>query len=200
MFLKKLEQTEKDFGGETKSNALAKNWFSDLKKASSKTKNLELNPKQLIPGKIYNFKYNPITKGSLWYYDKEPLVICLNKTNTTNLYDCINLNFLPKKIKWLFISKLRDELNTFFNDRIISNPFDAKLQKGVLIPETLLIYFKQFGINFAKRSYYINNMKESYSFCYEDWDKVLMLNTFDLEGITESHLDKLYFNYLKNNI
>lgn len=196
MFKSELKDQQSNFGGGIKAPKKAEEWFDEQKKGSSRSKNVIKWTKKLHPGKLYTFKYNPLYKEELWYFDKEPLVIIISETNTSNLFLGINLNYLPKKIKWQIVSKIRDNLN--YEDRIKSKPFNAQAQKPVLIPDTLLRQFKKFGLQFAIRSYYLNRIKDCYCFCYEDWSKGLLLNTLDIYGITEKHVEKLFYQNLKN--
>lgn len=196
MFKSILKDQERNFGGTNKSAKIADDWFEEQKKGSNKFKNVVKWKSKLQPGKLYTFKYNPLYKEALWYFDKEPLIISLGESDTQNLFYGINLNYLPKKVKWNITSLIRDKFN--YKDKIKYKPFDAHSQKPVVISDIFLRKLKKFGLHFAYRSYYLNRIKDCYCICYEDWPKALMLNTLNIHGITEKHVEKLFFQKLKN--
>ena len=195
MFISKLKKSEINFGGSSKSKEESYQWFKNQKKGSSKFKNISKYSGVLQSGKLYSFNYYPMQKD-LQYYDSKPLIISLGPTQNPFLCRGINLNYLPKKIKWNVISAIRDKLESKFNDREISNPFDSINQKDILIPKTILKSLEKIGINFAIRMYYINRIKNNFVFCFEDWDKASHLQTLELYGITKNKMEKFFYKQL----
>ena len=72
---------------------------------------LEANSK--FTGKMYMFRYVPLTKDKLPYYDEFPLVFILKPSRTGFLG--MNLHYLPPKWRIVFLQRM-DQLRT--NDRL----------------------------------------------------------------------------------
>lgn len=84
--------------------------FDELKKMSKRLIFLNENrvPKDLIiPGNIYYFRYNPVGRAKMEYWDRTPCIICLGKFKggfyglNLNLLDPIRRFLLMKKIPFI---------------------------------------------------------------------------------------------------
>lgn len=180
---KELDRVLLEFGGEQKSYNNAKQWFEDIGK-NNKTKNVQLTNFLQI-GKLYKFEYN----CNEILYDTTPLIVCVGYNKDYDLYNGINLNFLPKEVSNKFVSIIRTVLYSSYNDSIKSKPYNAIEQTPINIPDIILkSLYKSLGVDFAFRNYKLNNMKNINVICFEDWSKMIFLREYNFNTSINENL------------
>lgn len=168
---------------------------------------------KFIPGKIYTFFYDPLTKDKLSYYDIRPIILC-NKVFTAKKTDNyivsgINLNFLPEKVR----VKLLDSFYEEFEDEI-NKSYDMGGEGRVNVNVREIIEFfddwqevlKYFGIakgigyQFAYRNYIIKRIELLRYVEYQHWEMIPLLKTENIIGETPEKIYTLYWKKLMDNI
>lgn len=184
-------------GGMTKTKKLVQEWFNDIKDDKNATNVQEIRMK-LLPGHIYTFKYDPVHKLTLPFYDKAPLILHLGTiiTKEKKMLDVgINLNFFPYNTKIWLIEKIlkayKKPIYTILNRK--NKTKDAKKEKHLTNFNYIEVCKKLLKdkANFFIRSYYPSHRKKTYIFSYEEWLKIIFMpqkyNEIVKEPITEIH-------------
>jgi len=167
----------------------------DKGKRSALETNIQPQAGFLEPGKIYTFRYNPLRPDNLSYYDRNPLVLIIDKRklNDGSIIDIgINLNFLPEQAKTALIDKLKYAYGLYIKGNTFILPNNANNQKQ--LPINWFIAKRLLGKagKFALRSYYPNRRSQTYAFSYEKWVDLMFLNIEDIEGASLNQIYKLY--------
>lgn len=166
--------------------------------------------KFLIPGRLYTFKYDPLYKDKLDFYDTRPVILCfknyIHPTTGNNLQLGINLNFIPSDMR-LFV--LEAIWKVF--EKMIKQDLAGRKPKEGSIPNRqkllftdnydvygLLDYILQTigktGWKFAIRQYIFERISNLKWIDYIDWGYIPLLRAKDLIGISERELAKLYWS------
>lgn len=176
---------------------IGKYWNGNTKhgKPQETTKGL----KNLIPGKIYTFNYDPKHADELDFYDTQPVMLCLGQRILEDggvLQLGINLNFIPFKLR----QGLLDIVYKKFRGIIFDNLND--LERGSTTSQRALpinyakatLLLEGTGFEFAIRSYYRSRMSKLKVVDYEDWHKILLIDTERIVGDTIVNI----YNYYNN--
>lgn len=135
---------------------------------------------RFVPGKIYVFKYQPITEKLAWF-DQNPVVLAIERNEDNDLG--INLNLLPIKVK----ERLLDDLYVRLNKQIInaSKKENATQQAPLKITYIgMQTYLKRFGYDFAIRQYKPMQKIKQAVVTYESWPKIALCDFISLNGTT----------------
>lgn len=153
----------------------------------------------LQQGKIYIYRYDPKTKDTLQFYDRNPMVLSLgqlrNKGEEGILDFGINLHFIPKQLR----EKLLDivyKVNKATIEKEIDTSMRSEAKDQKPLSQVDYNNFQRFlsgyGFEFAFRSYYKNRRKNVYVIPYEDWHKTLFL---DQEDIVGASIQQIYSDF-----
>lgn len=162
--------------------------------------------KKLIPGGIYTFNYDPISKDILDFYDKRPIIISLKSDfskNTNNWIETgINLNFLPYREKIQTLDVLYTAYSKKIEDNIDREEEDPErlffLEKDYMkILNSLIYKIAKTEYKFAIRNYIFTRMKNKSKIEYEDWGLVPLINSETLMGLSLNEVHKEYKNFKK---
>lgn len=150
--------------------------------------------KDLIPGKIYTYDYDPKYKDRMAYYDGRPIMLCLKTKNEdiNNLLLGLNFNFIPREVKHFMISSLWDtysRLIEFNQTKIDKN--QSKQQKQIFtqsydymqVLDNIWEYFQKTDYKFALRSYMYDRMSNIKEIEYSDWGFIPIITSKDMTGL-----------------
>lgn len=181
--------------------------FSTSERVSAKT------TRQFVPGKIYTFRYDPIHKDILDYYDKQPIIlVCgqwLAPTTGNQIVTGINLNFLPEveRVNTLeyYYQSVKSDLDKAYKETEKTNKISF-IKRALLVLQDLVQIFNIFGkagkigYQYAMRNYIIGgNMKNVSLVEYDDWQYIPFIQTKDIVGASLGEIHKAY-NDNKNNL
>jgi hypothetical protein len=183
-------------------------------KPTPKLKQRQVNSfKQLFPGRIYTFKYKPLYKDVLDYYDKRPIILAVDSFNAktgNNITVGINLNFIPNRVrlnmlevlfksfKRLIDNDLRKRKNDKYNG-LPSYLFSSNYDYFGIIDYIFQSIVKS-GYKYAIRSYIFTRMNNVSFIEYEDWGLIPLIESSDIVGSTTSEIHSAYWKKsLKSN-
>lgn len=168
----------------------------------------------LEPGKIYVFKYLPLYKNELDYWDKHPIVLALGNVQGANGKICMGLNisWYPPDARKYIVEQIRKMYAASYKAAILQNGNKAIAQKSVTLDlYALKTALDSLGFSFAIRQYIPSRMQSpKVCICYEDWDKAVKLDQpkiFPELQINNPHYSlsniylefKNYVKYQRNN-
>lgn len=178
-------------------------------KPTPKLKQKQVNTfKQLFPGRIYTFKYNPLYKDSLDYYDRRPIILAVKsfnaKTTKNNITVGINLNFIPNKVRLNMLQVLFRSFKQIIdtdvrkrqNDNYSGLPtflFSPTYDYYGLIQYMFETIVKS-GYKYAIRSYIFTRMNNISFIEYEDWGLIPLIESVDINGASTSEIHSAYWN------
>lgn len=161
---------------------------------------------RFIPGNIYTFEYSPVTRASLDFFDRRPVVLSLRtwmpKGTTNQIEQCLNLNLLPPKVRvqclesiYRMYSGIVDSNYRSLSKDVYSGikplfPSDPEVMWKLLT--AILENVRKINFHFAIRNYYFRQMKGPKIIEFSDWGAVCHLETKDLVGVS---LPKVYSMY-----
>lgn len=193
-FKKLVNERSRELGGLNNASKLV---YEDFKKAEDSllNKNVETYSKMLLPGKIFSFKYYPIHKDVLSYYDKHPVVLSVGRRKVASgrILDLgINMNFLPFKAKVALIDTLSRAYKGFIKRGKFLNSNNASSQGSLPINWEIAKRLLGPYANFALRSYYIDRRTSTVVYSYEKWVDLMFLDVKEIEGASLASIYKLY--------
>lgn len=188
---------EKKYGGRQKAAQYAYDWFHETLQDRDSTYVEPVSGQNLTWGKLYHFRYDPVTRDRLAYFDKSPMVISLGQNNK-GLEVGININFLPKVVRYWMVGEIFRVYEKSFISASDGNRWRrANEQDEVQIDYQLLeANLGKWGLGHCVRQYYYNKMSDVSVICYEDWIRGVMINWNDYEGIQENDIKTLYEQYV----
>lgn len=166
------------------------------------------NIKLFIPGKIYTFQYNPITKDVLDYYDRRPIILVCGQwvaeSTGNTIVTGINLNFLPEvaRVNTLeyYYQSVKDDLDVAYKQTEKTGQVTfIKRALAVLqdVVKLVNVFNKsgQIGYQFAMRNYIVSSatMRQNVLVEYDDWEWIPFVQTRDVVG---KSLGEIYREYL----
>lgn len=165
------------------------------------------NFKRFIPGRIYTFKYDPIEKDILDFYDTRPIILVhgVFKAETGHDIVCgVNLNFLPEQIKAqvleLYWRVVKDDIARA-EKKVNSSGSLSIIQRAITFLKDWLGTLKIFndvghiGYQFAYRNYIIDatRMKGVTIIEFEDWEYVPFFIPKEIKKIGLAKIYQIYF-------
>jgi len=161
---------------------------------------------KFIPGKIYTYKYDPLYKDVLDFYDTRPIVLVnrVFKAETTGnqILSGINLNFLPEQIR---VATLERFYRLFIDDIEKSEQY-AKEGKIYLNLNKIIAFFKSWktvlsvfngsaniGYQYAYRNYIISRIQNLRYIEYQHWELIPFLNPKEIIGASPEEIYNKYW-------
>lgn len=165
-------------------------------------KYMEMRMRAFHPAKFYYYKYDPITKDKLAFYDREPLMFSMGQKFTKEgkmLELGINFHFIPERMRRLILDMTFDyfQSDIQYNYKLIT---EGKVSSQRVIDfmsryDVFKKYLIETGWMFAIRSYYPKQMKTPPKIVsYEDWHKII---TLDSQMIVGAAPKQIYDEYYK---
>jgi hypothetical protein len=162
--------------------------------------------KQFIPGKIYTFRYDPVYKEILDFYDRRPIILCCGEwvaEGTGNrIVTGINLNFLPEiaRVNTLeyYYNSVKGDLDQAYKITSETNQVTF-IKRAIIVLQDIIKAFNIFnkagkiGYQFAMRNYIVGqNMSQNVIVEYDDWEWIPFIQTKDIVGKSLSEIYKEY--------
>ena len=190
-FTSLVKERERDLGGFKKASKAALEIFNAGKRSAT-NKNIERRNAFLEKGKLYTFRYRPLDPNALGYYDKNPLVLVVDRKKINGGYIDIgiNLNFLPFNQKLTILNKMVSAYKGLIQSNTGIAPNKANTQKRLPINWEIAKRILGPSAKFALRSYYTSRRSETYCFSYESWKDLIFLDVQDIEGATLTEIYK----------
>lgn len=177
-------------------------WYNTARDDRKDTSVERVNLEYFTPGKLYHFRYTPIHKETLPWYDKYPLILSLGQKHYTNviLETGINLNLLPYDVKIFFLDKVYNDNKSLILEEISHrNLGQAKRQRSLNITyESLGSIVDSLYLRFAVRTYYKIKMRASYVISYENWTRMILINEYFFSKIVPEKVYSEYYQYIKH--
>lgn len=184
-------------------------YFMDTyyKPVSKRTENSDTNTKLLL-GRIYTFKYNPLYKDVLDYYDKRPLILVIDsfqaKTTKNDIMVGINLNFIPNKVRLNILQVLFKTFNTLITNDAKRRELDKYENSPVPLFSSSYDYYGliqyifetivKSGYKYAIRSYIYTRIKTPNLIEYKDWGLIPLIESLDVIGSSVSDIHSAYWS------
>lgn len=159
-----------------------------------------INNKRFHPGKIHLFKYDPITKDRLRYWDQNPIVLSLGRVagDTSGLEYGFNISWWPLKARKYFLEAIEKLHNNSYSEA--KKQAKTAIEQDKIILDLYLLKQKldQHGLSFALRSYYPKRIIGGlYVVSYHKWDKI---SSLEVQGnypriVGGQSLASIYFEY-----
>ncbi len=173
----------------------ASQWFKDYYRDPKN----KYQKRVMRPGSLYAFEYfDPLTKDTLDYWDRQPLSLCLGniRTKAGEVREvCINFHYLPQKVRMIvmyqvyYLFRMKFKSNLYTED-IKAVPIDWKVIAKPL---------KQFGVGFCLRMYVPNLKKNVIEIKQEDWCRAVYWAPRDFVGANAMKLETQWREYVKKN-
>lgn len=193
-----VEDWEKKYGGAGQAASYVMEWYETTLADKEDTAVEPFSDGEFTQGKMFKFRYDPITKNKLSYWDRSPMIIALGKSDNGKYELGLNLNFLPKEVRYWMVGEI---FNVYKQDIVAAA--DGKYYRRAYEQEQVQIDYEllhknlgSWGLDFALRQYSIGNTQELSVVCYEDWVKMVMCNWNDYDGTVENDVINLYQQYL----
>lgn len=169
--------------------------------------------RQFIPGKIYTFRYDPVHKDILAYYDMQPIIlVCgqwIAESTGNQIVTGINLNFLPEveRVNTLeyYYQSVKGDLDTAYAETEKTNQVSF-IKRALIVLQDIVQMFNVFGkagkigYQYAMRNYIIGgNMQKVSLVEYDDWQYIPFIQTKDIVGASLGEIYKTY-NDSKNQL
>jgi hypothetical protein len=169
--------------------------------------------RQFIPGKIYTFRYDPVHKDILAYYDKQPIILVCGQwtaeTTGNQIVTGINLNFLPEieRVNTLeyYYQSVKSDIDTAYK-KTEKNGEVTFIKRALIVLQDIVQIFNVFGkagkigYQYAMRNYIIGgNMQKVSLVEYDDWQYIPFIQTKDIVGASLGEIYKTY-NDNKNQL
>ena len=173
-----IDKLIKEAGSRQAAKKKAEDWF-DKGKRQTNEKGVQYTSKRFYPGKLYVFRYAPITAQTLPWFDKNPVVLALDAAGSNDVG--INLNLLPMKGKEDLLDKVygqfsaeiaRNSIGPLKNDAVRQGhlSFNWNDAKGSL---------KGPGFDFALRQYKPGGKANQAVVSYENWGRMALCDFAD---------------------
>jgi hypothetical protein len=185
----RIKELTKDAGSKTLARAEAESWFKETSRSRRMNEAIRTRDR-FVPGKIYVFDYDP--KTDLEWYDKNPVVLALERVGDNDLG--VNLNLIPVDLK----ERLLDDLYTRFEGQIRnattgSREFNANAQRPLRITyEGMKNYLNAYGYDFAIRQYIPSRKTRQSVVSYTRWPEMALCDFIDLNGATVQQVRAMF--------
>jgi hypothetical protein len=140
------------------------------------------NPTQLtmklMPGKMYCFFYEPLTKNQMDYYDRFPLVLLYKRSNSG--FNGINFHYLPYQYRVVLLYRLMQYKTNNKMDENTRIKYNWAAIKGVSKFYAAIPAFKQYNFSGMRSQF-----REIRAY---DWCTALLLPVEKMVNYTEDHV------------
>lgn len=154
-----------------------------------------------IIGKFLKFNYSPANKADLEFYDKTPLILCIDSHKYENSPLClrgINMNFFPYEIKAYIVSTLAKKYYSKIEYQMKIKPRDARMQKGLqLTQEEIRDVLIKVNTSFSSRNYFTNKIENLSSISFENLYRIPFLEEHNFVRTNVKKLRKTYYQTVK---
>lgn len=185
----RIKEMSKSAGSKSRARKEAEDWFRESKGSARQNEAISTRGR-FEPGKIYVFRYNPISDLDWW--DRNPVVLALEQVDGNDLG--VNLNLIPVKLK----EQMLDDLYSRFSGQIRSattgsKEMNAKAQKPLRVTYAgMKSYLKAYGFDFAIRQYIPARKNNQAVVSYNRWPEIALCDFIELNGATVAQVRRLF--------
>jgi hypothetical protein len=179
---REIKNLIKEAGSKSKARSAAEEWYNNAVRSRSIKEATRVRTR-FEPGKIYVFRYNPITENLPWF-DQNPVVLAIERVDDNDLG--INLNLLPVRVKEQLMDDLYNRMEGQINNASTGNKNNnATAQNPLRITYSgMKAYLNRFGCEFAIRQYKPNRKTSQSVVSYQSWPKIALCDFIALNGAT----------------
>lgn len=161
-----------------------------------------------IPGKIYTFRYDPLFKNKLDYFDRNPIILCHDnikaKGTGNELVVGVNLNLLPEKIKagtlQIFYENFKQDIEQGeYKANRGQTHISARLIKSLVDWLSTVSVFKNSNIHydFSYRQYIKPRIQHASLVEYDDWNYIPFIRPQEIMGKSLNEIYNDYYSFSK---
>jgi len=165
-----------------------KNWLDKYA-----NKGQSFNPNYLLPGKIYAFEYKDELKDKKKFINKRPIVFFMgfNNLNNKTAFSGIDLILIPPQIRLLLLERIETVYRNTI-EKNVKNILEESKEQFPLKTDFETVNSILSGIPFknAFRYWDISKIRDVKEISYEEWTKIVYLNTRSIEGTTIEEIYK----------
>jgi hypothetical protein len=179
---REIKNLIKEAGSKSKARSAAEELYNNAVRSRSIKEATRVRTR-FEPGKIYVFRYNPITENLPWF-DQNPVVLAIERVDDNDLG--INLNLLPVRVKEQLMDDLYNRMEGQINNASTGNKNNnATAQNPLRITYSgMKAYLNRFGCEFAIRQYKPNRKTSQSVVSYQSWPKIALCDFIALNGAT----------------
>jgi len=179
---REIRRLTKEAGSKSNARSLAEDWYNEAVRSRSIKEATKVRTR-FQPGKIYVFRYSPVTENLPWF-DRNPVVLAIEQVDGNDLG--INLNLLPVSVKEQLMDDLYNRMEGQINNASTGNKNNnATAQNPLRITYNgMKAYLSRFGCEFAIRQYKPNRKISQSVVSYQSWPKIALCDFIALNGAT----------------
>lgn len=196
-FRSRYKNRIRELGGMAVAKKFVESWYNnnlntDIKNNLSISGSIQKSGK-FLPGNIYSFKYNPIHRDKLAYYDRNPVMISLGKKPIKGGYleMGLNLNFLPDQPKITTLNIIEEAYAKTIKSEIRKGKAASK-QRQLLIDYNIMKEMLPKQLRFSIRTYSPSRIVSLKVISFDSWVYVPLL---DVKKITGASIQEIYKSY-----
>lgn len=193
-----------DFWKDLENNDIAKSsnpkkaavkWYYDVYQNNPKKR---IKRKIMRPGTLVMFDYDdPLTKDTLEYWDRNPLVLVVEPYLTKNevlRVQGINLHLLPPNIRKLVLYQAFYLYKDAYTAKLYT---DKDALQVNMAWQAIKMQLMKYGAGFAFRRYAVSRQMNIIEFNQEDWTKAVYIPSRAYEKTSVMELEKMWREYVK---
>lgn len=151
------------------------------------------NPNEFLQGKVYSFEYNDKLDKNKSFINKRPVVFFTGYDNyeKKNLFNGIDLILIPPLFRIAFFTRIQ----SVYQDQIeknlkMSERGESRGQSSLRVDyQSMDSIMKGIPFKHSYRSWDLKKVRDVIEIPYEDWTKIVYLDTRSIEG---ARLNEIY--------
>jgi hypothetical protein len=151
------------------------------------------NPGDFLPGKIYTFEYRDELTEKKKFINKRPVVFFMGFNNLQNklAFSGIDLILMPPQLRLLFLERIETVYGAQIEKNVEKILEDSNDQIALKTDfETVNSILSGIPFKNTYRYWNIDKIRDVKEISYEDWTKIVYLNTRSVEGTTIEEIYK----------
>lgn len=151
------------------------------------------NPNYFLPGKIYSFEYRDILEGKKKFINKRPVVFFMGFPTIQNrlAFSGIDLILMPPQIRMAFFDRIQTVYESQIQKNVEKILQDSKEQIALKTDfDTVNTILSGIPFKNTYRYWDVAKIRDVKEISYEDWTKIVYLNTRSVEGTTIEEIYK----------
>lgn len=151
------------------------------------------NPNYFLTGKIYSFEYKDVLDDKKKFINRRPIVFFMGFPPSQNklTFSGIDLILMPPQIRMAFFERIQSVYEKQIQRNVEKILEDSKEQIPLKTDfETVNIILGDIPFKNSYRYWDVNKIRDVKEISYEDWTKIVYLNTRSIEGTTIEEIYK----------
>ena len=151
------------------------------------------SPADFLPGKIYTFEYRDELTEKKKFINKRPVVFFMGFNNLQNklAFSGIDLILMPPQLRLLFLERIETVYGAQIEKNVEKILEDSNDQIALKTDfETVNSILSGIPFKNTYRYWNIDKIRDVKEISYEDWTKIVYLNTRSVEGTTIEEIYK----------